>query len=41
MILPNALLVGKASRISSKALRVFPALGNFKDHEGDAEDNVD
>ena len=41
MILPIALLVGRAVRISSKDLRVFPALGYLRDHEVEAEDNVD
>ena len=30
MIFPNALLVGRAVRISSRALRVFPALGYLR-----------
>ena len=41
MLLPNALLVGRAVRISSKDLRVLPALGYLRDHEVHAEDNVD
>ena len=41
MILPNALLVGRAVRVSSKDLRVFPALGYLRDHDVDPEDNVD
>ena len=41
MILPYPILVGKVVRISSRVLHAFVTLGNLRDHEGDAEDNVD
>ena len=40
MILPNAFLVGRAIRISSRALHVFPFIGYLRDHEVDADNNV-
>ena len=43
MILPNARLVGRAMRISSRVLRVVPSLwklGNLSTYNGDARDDV-
>ena len=41
MLLPNARLVGKAMRISSRVLRVFPSLGKFGNLSTDIGDATD